>query len=313
MITRALRWGITAIVMAAAQPALSQMAMPEIVMTSAPDQPLAIPIQSGANGLSSAGETWMNYVGHGYVVRNVTRPTITPFLPHPDKATGAAVIVAPGGGFMLLAIEPEGWKVAQALADRGIAAFVLKYRIMPTPIDINAAHAFMNSKIGAAMTDPTKTPDFRYPQSTTDALAALALVRSRADEWKVDPKRVGMIGFSAGAMTSLNAVVEAAPGRGPDFFGYIYGPQAAVKVPDSAPPMFNAIAYNDELFPMMGFPIAEAWHKATRRVETHAYGRGGHGFGSGRPGTTSKMVLDQFVAWLDMEGFLQLQTPKPVE
>lgn len=311
MITRTLRWSITAITLAAAQPALSQMPVPEIEIAAAPDQPRSIPLHAGTQGLSSAGETWMNYIGHGYVVRNVTRPTITPFLPDPKKATGAAVVVAPGGAFMLLAIEPEGWKVAQALADRGIAAFVLKYRIMPTPVEIEAANAFINQKVGASMTDPTKSPELRYPQSTQDALAALALVRSRAGEWKIDPKRVGMIGFSAGAMTSLNAVLEAKAGQGPDFFGYIYGPQAAVDVPARAPPMFNAIAYNDELFPMMGFPIAEAWHKATKRVETHAYGQGGHGFGSGRVGTTSMMMIDQFVAWLGMEGFLQPESQPP--
>lgn len=304
---------VMAVALVAAQPALSQMPMPEIEMAAVPDQPRAIPLYDGAKGLSPAGETWMNYIGHGYVVRNVTRPTITPFLPDPRRATGAAVIVAPGGGFMLLAIEPEGWKVAQALADRGVAAFVLKYRIMPTPVDIKAANDQMNQKIGAAMTDPTKSPELYYPQSTQDALAALALVRSRAGEWKVDPKRVGMIGFSAGAMTSLKAVLEANAGQGPDFFGYIYGPQASVEVPAGAPPMFNAIAYNDELFPMMGFPIAEAWHKATKRVETHAYGRGGHGFGSGRPGTTSTGVIDQFVAWVGMEGFLQPLPSKPKE
>lgn len=285
--------------------AAAQMPMPEIEMTTAPDQPLAIPLQNGPDALSPAGETWMDYIGHGKVVRNVTRPTLTPFLPDPAKATGAAVIVAPGGGFMLLAIEPEGWAVARALADRGIAAFVLKYRIMPTPVDINEAQALMNERIGASLSDPNKPPQLFYPQSTQDALAALDLVRARAGEWNVDPNRVGMIGFSAGAMTSLNAVLEAKPGKGPDFFGYIYGPQHAVTVPANAPPMFNAIAYNDELFAMMGFPIAEAWHAATKRVETHAYGKGGHGFGSGRPGTTSKLMLEQFVAWLDMEGFLK--------
>lgn len=298
---------------AASHGAHAQMPVPEIELAAAPEQPRAIPLYDRANGLSAKGETWMNYIGHGYVVRNVTRPTITPFLPDPKKATGAAVVVAPGGAFMLLAIEPEGWKVAQALADRGIAAFVLKYRIMPTPVEIDAANAYINQKVGASMSDPTKSPELHYAQSTQDALAALALVRSRATEWNIDPKRVGMIGFSAGAMTSLNVVLEAKPGQGPNFFGYIYGPQAAVVVPADAPPMFNAIAYNDELFPMMGFPIAEAWHRATRRVETHAYGRGGHGFGAGRPGTTSKMMLDQFAAWLDMEGFLQPQSPKTVE
>ena len=77
----------------------------------------------------------MKFAGRDLAVRNVTRPTITPVLPDPAKATGAAVVVAPGGAFMLLAMDHEGWAVAHALADRGIAAFVLKYRLNPTPAD----------------------------------------------------------------------------------------------------------------------------------------------------------------------------------
>lgn len=281
----------------------AQMPVPQIEMAAQPKEPRAIPLHDGAIPAPKTPETWMNYIGHGYVVRNVTRPTLTPFLPKRGKETGAAVIVAPGGAFMLLALEPEGWKVAQALADRGIAAFVLKYRVIPTPVPIEEANAFMNEKVMNGISDPTKQPTIQYPPSTEDALAALALVRSRASQWRVDAKKVGMIGFSAGAMTSLNAVLAAEPAKGPDFFGYIYGPQPAVMVPVDAPPMFAAIAFDDELFPTQGFPIVEAWHKAGRRVELHAYGKGGHGFGKGRPGTTSELVLDEFTRWMTMEGF----------
>jgi predicted esterase len=125
-------------------------------------------------------------------------------------------------------------------------------------------------------------------------LAALALIRQNAAKYGIDPKRVGMMGFSAGAMTSLNSVMAAKPGAGPDFFGYIYGPQATVRVPKDTP-----------LFPSMGFPIAAAWHKAKRPVEVHAYERGGHGFNLGVQGTTTTLMLDQFVAWMDMHGFLK--------
>ncbi len=278
---------------------------PQIVVTKAPAEPDAIPLYGSATPGSADTENWAQYYGQFAVVRNVTRPTLTPVLPDPATANGAAVIVAPGGAYMLLAIDPEGWRVARALADRGIAAFVLKYRIMATPVDPVEAAAFMDKRVRDGLPDPTKQPTLQYPPSTDDALAALAVVRGRAAEWGIDPKRVGMIGFSAGAMTSLNTVLAAKPGSGPDFFGYIYGPQAAVTVPANAPPMFAAIAMDDPLFPSMGFPIVAAWHKAKRPVELHAYAKGGHGFNLGIPGTTTTGMLDQFVAWLGMEGFLK--------
>lgn len=278
---------------------------PQIKVTSAPHEPDAIPLYGSATPGKASTENWANYYGQFAVVRNVTRPTLTPVLPDPAKATGAAVVVAPGGAFMLLAIDPEGWRVARALADRGIAAFVLKYRIIPTPADSAEATKFMDDRVREGLPDPTKQPTLQFPQATEDGLAALALVRKRSTEWGIDPRRVGMIGFSAGAMTTLNSVLAAKSGTGPDFIGYIYGPQAIVDVPADAPPMFAAIAFDDPLFPTMGFPIVEAWHKAKRPVELHAYGRGGHGFNLGLPGTTTMGMLEQFVRWLGMEGFLK--------
>jgi acetyl esterase/lipase len=308
---RCIRFSLAAFALLFAQAVTAQPGPPpKIELVQPAPEPDAIPLYPEGSVGSAAGETWMNYVGHGYVVRNVTRPTITPFLPDPAKATGAAVIVAPGGAFMLLALEPEGWKVAKALKERGIAAFVLKYRVMPTPVNVEEATTFMNERVEKGLPNPRKQPTLQYPPSTDDALAALALVRSRAGTFGIDPKRVGMIGFSAGAMTSLNAVMKAKPGQGPDFFGYIYGPQAAAPVPANAPPMFATIAFDDPLFPTMGFPIVEAWRKAKHPVELHAYGRGGHGYGLGIPGTTTPLMIDQFVTWMDMEGFLRARPAK---
>jgi acetyl esterase/lipase len=292
-------------------PALvAQNGPPKAEAVDAPDEPDALPLYGEATSPARTGEIWTKTGGDVLIVRNVTQPTLTPFLPSPDKATGAAVIVAPGGAFMLLAIDHEGWRVAQALADRGIAAFVLKYRVMPTPVSEAEAGPFMADKVKKGLPDPKKQPTIQYPPSTDDALAALAMIRANPTKWNVDPKRVGMIGFSAGAMTSLNTVIAAKPDKGPDFFGYIYGPQATVRVPKNAPPMFSAIAFDDPLFPTMGFPIAAAWHKAKRPVEVHAYERGSHGFGLGVEGTTTTLMLDQFVAWMDMRGLLK---PKPSE
>ena len=267
-------------------------------------EPTAIPLYTEATGTPSS-EIW-DRMGNGErVVRNVTRPMLTPVLPEPGKATGAAVIVAPGGGFAMLSMDNEGWPVAKWLADRGIAAFILKYRLLPTPAD-EATHTKQSMEmIAKSMSRKEGPPDIKAPLATKDALAALRLVRANSAKWGVDPKRIGMIGFSAGAMTSLRAVLEGAPAERPDFFGYIYGPMDAVTVPAEAPPMFAALAMDDALFGGRGFAIVDAWKKAGRPVELHAYEQGNHGYGMGRPGTTTAMMMSEFHAWLESRGLLK--------
>src|SRR3546814_15834313 len=103
-----------------------------------PAQPTAIELGTGPLPGATAKESWHSQYGSKFA-RNVTVATLTPFLPDPAKATGAAVVVAPGGGFRTLSMENEGWDVARALADRGVAAFVLKYRPHPTPAEIGSA------------------------------------------------------------------------------------------------------------------------------------------------------------------------------
>jgi len=312
-----------AIVLAALATGQSGMAASQAAMQKAPAatsraaadmaDPGAIalyPVPTGKKAKPVPPENWDMRPGEGRAVRNVTVPTLTPFLPEAGKATGAAVIVAPGGGFMMLSMDHEGYKVAQQLKDRGIAAFVLKYRLIPTPADQAEATRLIMTRVGQAVRGGASVPKLEKPEATEDAIAALKMVRDNAAKWGVDPARVGMIGFSAGAMTALNTVLQAPADVRPAFFGYVYGPQAAVTVPEGAPPMFDAIAMDDVLFPTMGFPIAEAWHKAKRPVEIHAYQKGNHGFGLGRPGTTTTLLMDEFHAWMAMQGFLGSQTKK---
>lgn len=281
---------------------LAEMApLPEII--PAPADPDALPLYGARTPGSAKSEIWSKQ-GDNVGVRNVTRPTLTPVLPDPAKATGAAVIVAPGGGFTSLSMELEGHQVARVLASRGIAAFVLKYRLIRTPIDEGEARIFSVKRIVSAMAANDGGASLRNAESTEDGLAALQMVRSNAAKWNIDPSRVGMIGFSAGAMTSLATALAPQAEARPSFVGYIYGPQNPVVVPVDAPPLFNAIALDDQIFPSMGFPIVEAWHKAKRPVELHAYGQGGHGFGLGAPGTTPTLMIDEFVAWLAMLGVL---------
>ncbi|HWU01220.1 MAG TPA: alpha/beta hydrolase, partial [Novosphingobium sp.] len=130
---------MSGLLLALAAPAVAQrpaqQGMPAMVPAPAPADPAAIPLFGKDTPGSLASENWSKAGGVDYTVRNVTFPTLTPVLPAPGKATGAAVVVAPGGAFMLLAMDHEGWGVARALAARGIAAFVLKYRLLPTPRD----------------------------------------------------------------------------------------------------------------------------------------------------------------------------------
>ncbi|MBW8785078.1 MAG: alpha/beta hydrolase [Novosphingobium sp.] len=276
---------------------------------TAPAGATAIPLYGKATPGSPADEVETRFMGRETVVRNITYPTLTPVFPAPGKANGTAVIVAPGGGFFMLSMQNEGWRVAQALAARGVTAFVLKYRLNPTPKTDSEFLASLGKMMSGAGRPSGGTPELRDPAATQDAFAALRMVRQRAAEWHIDPARVGMIGFSAGAMTTMNAVLQAAAGsdplvRGPDFIGYIYGPMAQVAVPPAAPPMFAALAMDDPLFGNGDWSIATAWHAAKRPVELHVYQTGGHGFGMGKPGTTTTMMMDEFLAWMDMQGLL---------
>lgn len=279
-----------------------------------PDVPAPAGAPAGARALPLYGKATPGRLsdempsGEGNDVRNVTYPTLTPVLPKPGTANGTAVIVAPGGGFMFLSMDSEGWRVAEALADRGITAFVLKYRLSPTPKDPEAFRAGM---LQLLLNLPGKAPKIELNPAIAieDGTAALKLVRSRASEWGIDPKRVGMIGFSAGAITALSTVLEAEKDTDPTtiapaFFGYIYGPMDAVETPANAPPMFAALAMDDALFGKENFNLVQSWRKAKRPVELHVYQGGGHGFGLGKPGTTNAMLMPEFLAWLEMQGML---------
>ena len=270
-----------------------------------PAQPGAITLGTGPMPGATATEAWHSQYGSAFA-RNVTIATLTPFLPDPATATGAAVIVAPGGGFRTLSMENEGWDVARALAARGIAAFVLKYRLNPTPPDMPGFEKSMTEMFaGPPRARPTPEEALAgIAPMIADARAAFALVRAHADEWHVDPNRIGMIGFSAGAMLTMATTLAGQDAR-PAFIGNIYGPLAAVTVPADAPPMFVALAADDPLFGNSGFGLIESWRAAKRPVEFHLYEQGGHGFGMYPKTTTSTGWFDAFYNWIKMHGFVK--------
>lgn len=272
--------------------------------TPTPAQPTAITLATGALPGATVQESWHTQYGSAFA-RNVVVATLTPFLPDPAIATGTAVVVAPGGGFRVLSMENEGWDVAKALAAKGVAAFVLKYRLNQTPasLDAYASAPPPAPPGGAARNAAPPPPAVMFATQLADARAAFALIRSRAAEWHVNPARIGMVGFSAGAMLTMTTALDGQDAK-PAFIGNIYGPLNAVTVPADAPPMFVALAADDPLFGNSGFGLIDSWRAAKRPVEFHLYEQGGHGFGMYPKTTTSTGWFEAFVSWMRMHGWL---------
>ncbi len=275
----------------------------------APDEPNAIPLNTGGVEDQPAPETWFRQWGDP-MARNISAATLTPFLPEADKANGAAVIVAPGGGFRWLSMGNEGWEVAEALAEQGIAAFVLKYRLHPTPESLDDFRESMNRTFSEASDtsdnsedeEPPRRPRRDLSSQLEDAEAAYDMIVERAEEWGVDTDRLGMIGFSAGAGLTMHSTLNSETME-LAFIGPIYGGMGPVEVPEDAPPMFNVIAVDDFLFNGQ-FGVIKSWYEADIPVEFHLYQNGGHGFGLGNPDRTSNRWFDAFIHWLDVNDFL---------
>jgi hypothetical protein len=154
-----------------------------------PNEPNAISLKTGGVENQPSSETWFRQWGDP-MARNIKKATLTPFLPEPGKANGAAIIVAPGGGFSWLSLGNEGWEVAEALAKQGIAAFVLKYRLNPTPEKLEDFSAWMNrprtppppTTNSSKETVPTATPQRNLDNQIQDAEAAYAMIINKANE-----------------------------------------------------------------------------------------------------------------------------------
>lgn len=236
------------------------------------------------------------------VLRNVSVPTLTPVLPAAERASGAGVIIAPGGGYSVLTMNEEGFDVARRLAERGIAAFVLKYRLNPTP---NGIPMPTPEEIEAILANPPSAyAMFNCPAADEDAAAAVRLLRSRAPSWNVDPQRLGFLGFSAGAISALKLATRVGNDARPDFVASIYGPAETLSIPVGAPPLFGVLALDDQLFSGKGFGLIEAWRKAGSAIEFMLYERGGHGFGLGNPNQTEGDWLAAFIRWMTMRGIV---------
>lgn len=278
----------------------------------APKEPRAIPLNTGGVEDQPAKESWFRQWGDP-MARNITTATLTPFLADPKKANGTTVLVAPGGGFMWLSMDNEGWQVAQALADKGINAFVLKYRLQPTKDSLEEFETQMNQRFADAAKPDNAKPDGKstdekranrdVTNQLEDAEAAYAMIVDRAKEWNVDVNKIGMMGFSAGAGLTMATTLQSDK-VDLAFIAPIYGGMGPVDVPKDAPPLFAVIAVDDFLF-HGETGLIKSWYDAKIPVEFHLYQNGGHGFGLGNPDRTSNKWFDAFIHWLDVNGFMK--------
>lgn len=264
------------------------------------DEPKEIPLwPNGAPG--SEGKTSkekVRIVEDDHVVWNIHNPSITPYIPSKDKATGAAIIIAPGGGHRELWIDHEGYRPARWLSDKGVAAFVLKYRLAR---DSNSTYTIDKDELA-------------------DMQRAIRLVRSRAKEWGIDTARIGVMGFSAGGeVAALSAMrfdagnpsatdpVDRLSSR-PAFQALIYpGNSARFEVVNNAPPVFLVGGYNDRADIAEGLAqVYLKYKKANVPAEIHIYSSAGHGFGirERNKGAVAGWPA-RLEEWLDDRGFLK--------
>lgn len=236
--------------------------------------------------------------------RNVSEPDITVY--RPAVTNGVGVIVAPGGGWRIVCWEHEGSLVAEWLAERGYTAFLLKYRVAATDPDQEKYDSEMLT-LGAALYAPRpaaqaprhfteliddETTRFGRKIQVEDGIQAVRLVKGRAREFGVDPDKVGMIGFSAGAFLCTD-VALAEPGLA--FIAPIYGGDAAGRpIGDDAPPLFTCVARDDFVMFRIVESLYHDWSMADRPAEIHVFRRGAHGFGMLKQGAPSDRWIDLF-------------------
>jgi acetyl esterase/lipase len=239
------------------------------------------------------------------VVANVTKPTLTVFRPSPELRNGTAVVICPGGGFMALSINSEGYDVAKYLAAKGVTAFVLKYRLAHTGEDAT-------QEFTALFADRQKFQEILdkvVPLSIADGLAAVAYVRQHASDWGVSYDRVGIIGFSAGGTVSAGVAFGYASDGRPAFAALIYAAAGKLKdspVPVDAPPVFVAAATDDNLgLAPDSVALYEKWTSARKPAELHMYEKGGHGFGMRKQNLPTDHWIDRFADWLELLGLLK--------
>lgn len=274
------------------------------VIAVAQTKPIVMPLwQNGAPGFENRKNEPEK--AQDYWVKSIHNPSISVYLPPKEKATGAAVVICPGGGHRLLVYNAEGVEPALYLNNIGVAAIVLKYRLAREDSNLYSLKV--------------------HPQQ--DAYRAMRLVRSHAKEWGIDTARVGMLGFSAGG--EVVSSVAYAPGNGdpkatdpidrlngkPNFQMLIYpGPLGIPDtVPSDAPPAFMLVANNDPCCSEPVVKLLEGYRKAKVPMEVHIYTQGSHGFNMGNRSKLSSLNTwpQRMADWLDNTNILYPGKYKP--
>lgn len=232
----------------------------------------------------------------------VSDPTLTVYPADQAKATGAAVLVVPGGGFRYVCLDKEGIEPAQWLNSIGVTAIVLKYRTI----------------------DPEKERSGKTIEPLfAETERAMRVVRTHAAEWKIDPKKIGVMGFSAGAIMAVRLVVDADAGDAsavdpvektgsrPDFVVFVYGaapPGKQPKIDKTAPPFFLVHAADDPKAPVGGaLKVFQLLNEAGASAELHVYHRGDHGFGMTPKVGTVRDWTSSCASWMRDLGFIPAQ------
>lgn len=269
---------------------VAQTDAPSSTFGAAQEIPLYAGVAPGSEKWDYAEKTIQGKAGPQ--VNNVVRPTLL-YFPAP-KPVGTAMIVAPGGGNRTLMMSYEGVDIAKKLNEVGVDAFVLKYRLIYVGPNTDGS-------------DPPKAG----PQagqnvrelSGADGRRAVELIRTRAAEFKIQPDRIGMIGFSAGG-GPIRAAMNGESGSRPNFAALIYAAGSRdekVTVPEGAPPLFLAVAADDRAF-QGSINTFLAWQAAKIPVELHIFQMGAHGFVN--KGGGADHFMDRVAEWMKVNGWL---------
>lgn len=282
--------------------------------TGGPQQPTASQVSPKVinvwPGVAPGSEQWKQNettLGYGPTQRivNVTTPTLTAYLPDPAKATGTAVIIAPGGGFLFLGTDTH--EVAEWLAARGIAGIVLKYRT--APLEGQNGEQLDQSgraRFGAQLNNHALiAEDGKY--GIADGIQSIKVVRAHAPEWGLSPDRIVFMGFSAGGSIAEFASVQPDVSARPNYAAPIYGaPFPVPAIPKGGlPPFFMEMAQDDNLAGPQIVAFYDALKAAGYKPEFHIYERGGHGWSMRKQGTTSDHWIEEFYWWLEAQGLTQ--------
>lgn len=258
-------------------------------------------------------ESTIEIPGKGlHIVRNVTTPTLTVFPAKSAAPTHTAVIIAPGGGFRVLAIDQEGYSVAEWFSQRGISAFVLKYRLAYTPgtdkeFTPNLLAPPLPRPAGAAAPgtpDPNALPEEAQKNGIADGIQAIKLVRAGAAKWGISPDKILFMGFSAGGVVTSGTMLAGNAADRPNFAAPIYGaPFGAMPViPAGTPPAFIAVAEDDPIAAAPVLKFFDALRSANASPELHVFRSGQHGFSMMQRNTTSDHWIEELGWWMESFG-----------